>query len=846
MKKYLLILLFIVCQLPTAWSQSLVPGDFLGYAPGTHFTPHYKIVEYYQALAKAYPSQMRLQQYGTTNEGRPLLLAFISSSDNISRLEAIRLNNLRLAGMSRDKMAALENGPAIVWLSYNIHGNEASSSEAALMTAWELLNPSNPDLKDWLKNVVVILDPCMNPDGRDRYVNWYRSVAGIQPDPDPLSREHREPWPGGRSNHYYFDLNRDWAWQTQKESRERVAVYNQWLPQVHVDFHEQGFNEPYYFAPAAEPYHEIITDWQRTFQQKIGRSNARYFDNNGWLFFTKERFDLFYPSYGDTYPLYRGAIGMTFEQGGGRGAGEAVITETGDTLRLRDRMMHHFTTGLSTIETASQNAAQLIHAFKQYYDDARRGLPDTYKSYIVRRDAGDRLDSLQALLRRNQIDWSYLKAGRYTGVNFFSGNNESFNSTEGDIVINANQPNAHLIKVLFEKNPKLSDSATYDITAWALPFAYGLTTYGLNQYISNYGSAPVAEKPAPINSKGVGFAIPWTGLQAARCLSDLLQQGVKVRYAELPFAVDGRSFARGTLIVARADNKHLANALPDLIQKAGSGSGAQYAVISSGMVDKGFDLGSDKFRFIRQPRITLLSGEEVSSLSMGEIWHFMEAELHYPVRIVNTADLNQQVLESTDLIILPSGNYDLLNNQRKRQELQTWINNGGRLIAMEEAVQQMARSEWGIKMKTADAGQSETGKEDSNDNATAALKRYENREKEMLSSFIPGSIYKVQLDNSHPLAFGYEEGVYYSLKLDDHVYQWLGDEGWNVGVIRKEGAVAGFVGAKIKDRIQDGLIFGVQEMGKGQILYMADDPLFRDFWQNGKLLFCNAVYLAGQ
>jgi hypothetical protein len=235
-----------------------------------------------------------------------------------------------------------------------------------MKTAFCMLDPANTKTKNWLKNELVIMDPCINPDGRDRYVNWFNSVVSIVPNPQTAAREHQEPWPGGRTNHYNFDLNRDWAWQSQQESRFRLKLYNEWLPMVHVDFHEQGFNEPYYFAPAAEPFHEVITPWQREFQLLIGKNNAKYFDANGWLYFTKERFDLLYPSYGDTYPTYNGAIGMTFEQGGIRG-GLAVINEDGDTLTLADRLEHHYTTGLSTVEIASNNSSKLVSEFKKYF-----------------------------------------------------------------------------------------------------------------------------------------------------------------------------------------------------------------------------------------------------------------------------------------------------------------------------------------------------------------------------------------------------------------------------------------------------------------------------------------------
>ena len=460
----------------TAFSQAPSPEAFLGYPLGKHFTPHDKIVAYFKEVARTASGQMKLEQYGTTYEGRPLLLAYIASPENLRRLEEIRLNNLRLAGGS-DKTAGDESGPVIVWLSYNVHGNEPSSSEAAMKTLYTLVDPSERRSATWLKNTVVIIDPCINPDGRDRYVNWFNDVVGSQPNPDRQAREHQEPWPRGRTNHYNFDLNRDWAWQTQTETRQRLKKYNSWLPQVHVDYHEQGYNNPYYFAPAAEPYHDVITPWQREFQVMIGKNNARYFDRNGWLYFTKQEFDLFYPSYGDTYPIYNGAIGMTFEQGG-ISAGLAVQTADGDTLTLTDRLEHHFTTGISTIEVASQNAGRLIKEFHNYFVDAVAHPGGDYKAYFLRNDSfGDRLERLKAFLDRNMIEWVSVSSGNFTGTDYETGKAASFRAGAGDIVINANQPKSNLLRVLFERQSHISDSVTYDITAWSVPFVYGVQAY---------------------------------------------------------------------------------------------------------------------------------------------------------------------------------------------------------------------------------------------------------------------------------------------------------------------------------------------------------------------------------
>lgn len=821
------------------------PEQFLGYKPGARFTPHYKIVSYVYQVAQQAPDRVKVEKYGETNEGRPLLLVYIASPDNLPRLDSIRANNLRLANMSRESVTATEQTPAIVWLSYNVHGNEPSSSEAAMLTLYELVNPANSQAKEWLRNTVVIIDPCINPDGRERYVNWITQVSGKQPNARPIAREHSEPWPGGRTNHYNFDLNRDWAWQTQLETQQRMVKYNEWLPQVHVDFHEQGYNAPYYFAPAAEPFHDVITPWQREFQVTIGRNNARHFDQNGWLYFTKERFDLFYPSYGDTYPLYNGAIGMTYEQGGHSRGGLAVVREDGDTLTLYDRLIHHFTTGMATIEITSQNAAKVIKEFHTYYNNAVQNPTAEFKNYVFKDDGTDKLDRLKKLLLSNGIYFKYADDQSLTGFNYFTGKTEAFktgsdNMQHHDIVVYANQAKSNLIRVLFERVSRLNDSATYDITAWSLPFAYGIKTYGVKGPVATIlGYTTGVNILAPLENP-YAWVVKWDGLNSARFLSELLSYGVKVRFAEQSFKVGFDDFDKGSLIITRAANAGGGKTLEELVTKAQSVAHVKIARVPSGFVDKGFDLGSDKVRFIHPPKIALLAGNDVSASAMGEIWHFFDQQIGYPVTLVNTDDFSRMNLSDFNTLILPDGFYTLFTNKDTNEQLKDWVRKGGKLIALESAVTQMSRGDWGFKMKlVTDDKKDETRKDD-----YSLLHKYENRERDYLVNSIPGSIFKVELDNSHPLAFGYGDS-YYTLKQDDNIYEFL-NNGWNVGVIRKDNYISGFTGSKAREKLRDGTLFGVMDMGRGTVVFLADNPLFRSFWENGKLLFCNAVFLAGQ
>ena len=576
MKKYSFLLLILINFLGSTFAQKIQsPSEFLGYKLGERFTPHYRIVEYYQYLATV-SKNIKLQNYGTTNEGRPLFLAFLGSGNNIQRLEDIRKSNLLHAAIKDDSSTSkldfvLKDQPILVWFSYNVHGNESSSSEASLQTVYDLVDPNNKRTQAWLENTLLILDPCLNPDGRERYINFYNPIRNLVPDALSFSREHMEPWPGGRSNHYYFDLNRDWVWQSQVESQQRLVVYNSWLPQIHVDFHEQGIDDPYYFAPAAEPYHQDISQWQRDFQTIIGKNNARYFDKNGWMYFTKESFDLLYPSYGDTYPVYNGSIGMTYEQGGSGRAGLAVINSEKDTLTLKDRIEHHHTSGLSTIESASQYAEKGLAEFDKYFKQSKSNPPGQYKTYVIKGDNTEKIKSLATLLQRNGIEYGFGSVKGGQGFNYFTGKTENFKVDHADLVISAYQPKSVLLKVLFEPNTYVSDSATYDITAWSLPYAYGLLAYASKESLKPaYSTAPEIIGSDIQVSDPVAYIANWNSLSDVKFLTELLNRNIKVRYSEIPFEVSGKTFNAGSLIIARNGNNNIAGGFESTVRLAKS------------------------------------------------------------------------------------------------------------------------------------------------------------------------------------------------------------------------------------------------------------------------------------
>jgi len=796
------------------------PSEYLGYELGSRFTKHHKVVAYFNYISETSKS-VQLQKYGETNEHRPLYVSFISSEENIQNLENIRVTNLKRTGI-------LQGSPnseiGIVWLSYNVHGNEASGSEAAMQTLYKLIT----EKKDWLKNTVVIIDPCLNPDGRDRYVNWYNQTKSTPFNTNPDTTEHNEPWPSGRPNHYLFDLNRDWAWATQIETQQRLKVYNNWMPQIHVDFHEQGYNSPYYFAPAAEPFHEIITDWQRDFQLEIGKNHAKYFDKEGWRYFTKESFDLLYPSYGDTYPTYMGAIGMTYEQAGHGRAGLGITTENNTVLTLKDRIAHHTTTGISTVEIAVKNTSKMLTEFSKFFDNSNL----KYKNYILRGDS-EKVQNVIKLLQQHSIGFHISEGKNIKAYNYETKSIENFKTNAYDLIIPTNQPKGKMVKVFFEQEAQLSTPITYDITAWSLPYAYGLKGFATENDIAIKSDFIIIDKQYTINKitkNAYAYLHKWNEVSDAELLGDLLEEGFNIRFSEKDFTVEGNQFKKGSLIVLRGENEHIIN-FDAIIIEIANRLNKKLTATKTGFVDTGADFGSSSIKLIKNKKIAVLAGEGTSSLSFGEIWHFFETQLKYPLNVINSADINRINASKYDVLILPSG---YRANEKVLKKLSSFTTAGGNIIAIGSSVGNFADKE-GFSLKK------KKTKKDNESEEKPNLIPYNQQENENIKDAITGSIFKSTIDASHPLAFGYSNN-YYSLKQRSSTYQLL-DNGYNVAYFPENFEhISGYAGENALKEIPNSLLFGTERKGSGSIIYMVDNPLFRSFWQNGKLFFVNAVF----
>ena len=796
------------------------PSDFLGYEIGTQYSRHSQVVDYFNHVSIEMSKNVSLFSYGKTYERRPLFYAVISSEKNIAEIEKIRLDNISALNYDPIRQSRT-NDKAIVWLSYSVHGNESSSTEASMQTVYELLT----NRSELLENTIVIIDPCLNPDGRDRYANWYNQTTTIPYNTNRISREHREPWPGGRANHYLFDLNRDWAWITQIESQQRLKEYHKWLPHVHVDFHEQGIDEPYYFAPAAEPYHEVITDWQRDFQYMIGKNNAKYFDKNGWLYFTKEIFDLLYPSYGDTYPTYLGAIGMTYEQAGGGIAGLGILNSEGKNLTLVDRVKHHTVAGISTVEISSANSKKLNEEFINFFK------PKNFNTNYIMSGDRDKINQLSKFLRKHKIDFYSTKTQKLKAFSYNKNKITSFTTSANDLIIPNSQPKGKLVDVLLERTTKLSDSLTYDITAWSLPFVYGLDAYSTSKKIEIFEYKENSIENT-VDDNAIAYASIWNHMNDAKFLSNLIENNIKVRYNEKIIKNGKLTLPRGSMIIYKGDQsmKDYEKILLDLAND----NNIKLHSIYSGISESGPDLGSESVKLVKRKKVAIISGQDnknsVSSLNYGALWHFFEQELSYPLTHISVSDFEDIQLDQFDALIIPSGYYGSMARKTNIEKIRSWISKGGNLIAFENAIRMFVEKE-GFSIKA---------KRNKYDNEGSDVK-FEDLNRNSIQNYLSGAIFKVDIDNTHPLAFGYQN-EYYSLKTTTSTYENL-ERGYNVGKINEdENSTIGFVGDNIKDKFKNSLVFGHEKIGRGNIIYFTDNIMFRSFWENGKLFLVNSVF----
>lgn len=852
----------------------------VGHDHAERITMHHEAEKYIFALNQASP-MIQVVRYAETWEGRPLYYLIVASEANQARVAEIKAGMQRLADPRKvsatEAEALIKSLPAITWLTYGVHGNEISSTDAALLLAYHLVAAQNDSItKKILSRTVVIIDPMENPDGRDRYITFLRQMQARWPDPDPNAAEHNELWPSGRSNHYMFDMNRDWFANTQPETAGRTRIYLEWFPQVFVDLHEMGYNQTYYFAPPALPYNPNMTAAQHDWLNRYGQNNAKWFDRFRFDYFTREIFDSFYPGYGEGWPILQGAIGMTYEQAGADGL---VIRRADDTLlSYRDGVQHHFIASLSTAEMTANNHEAMLRYF---YDYRRTGMSadsrEPVKEYII--PPGNdpaRATKMAALLMQQGIEVQRAEAN-FTNTqvrDYFERKLQTKSFPPGTYIVSLTQPAKRLLKTLMDRHTEMNaefvkqqmqraekrlGDEIYDVTGWSLPLLYGVDCYTA-ELASNVRANVLTEPPKPAGRIGgkahLAYFLPWGRNNVAAALADLLRQNVRVHTTDKEIALQGVIFPRGSLLVKVKDNPE---DLYERMQKLARDYGVEIYCVNDSWVAGGANFGSGHVQYVKPPRIAMAYNYPTSSLSCGWTRYVLEQMYGCAVTVVHTWQLAAADLSKYNVIILPDaggafGGYARLFGENGTQKLRTWMQNGGTLITFGEATRWLTEEKvellatarelrGGKPEKKSDKKEGGSAKPESTAAKYDLLKNIQPEEE--LPERTPGALMRVQLENTHWMTAGYDgyanvlvesRNIFTPLKLD---------KGVNLAVYLPEDKLllSGFTWEDARKQLGSKAYLMHQSHGRGRVIAFAEDPNYRAFMDGLNLLFMNAVLL---
>lgn len=874
---------------PAASYDPAIPtlAQVVGHAPGERISSPEQITRYLEALHAAAPERTRLIEYARSWEGRPLHVLLLGSAERLAQLEDLRRDLRRLAD---GRPASAQDGerlvgalPVVVWLMHAVHGNELSSCDAALATAYHLLAARGDEQVERVRReALVLLDPLQNPDGRARFLAQNALAMGPAPEGEPYAAEHDEPWPGGRANHYLFDMNRDWFALSQPETRGRVALFQQWWPQVVVDLHEMGGDSSYYFPPPAEPVNPHVSATQRRWLERFGRALAAEFDTRGFAYFTREVYDSFYPGYGESWPTFNAAIGMTFEQASSRGL--LWRRRDGDLLAYRDAVRHHLAATWVTLVHAAEHRTELLRDFaSQRRAAVQAGASGPVRAYVLVPDGDDpaRAARLAELLAAQGIE-----VGRTldalplppAGEAPRAAARSTRTLAPGAYVVTLAQPAGFLARTLLEartpldeafvaeqdrrRQKRLSDQI-YDVTAWSLPLAFDVECLPWSQ-VPSVRTAPVAARAAggvdaatvDLAPARVAYLLPW-GTGSARVVAEALRDGLRVRVAARAFGLGGRRFGVGTAIVRVAENP------PDLRVRLGALVQRWSAVAiatDTGFVDDGISLGSGDVRALRAPRVLLAWDTPTQSLSAGAARFALEQRAGLGVTVVRSASLRRAELERFDVLVLPSGDYaDVLSGETLKR-IKDWVRRGGTLVAMGEATRWLTRASVGLLSTHAEQrdGSPDVDKDDDKDEgkkeaAGSAKAAPPTLPLDLQKAIQPesegpdetsGALLRVQLDREHWLSAG-TDGEIQAVVSGRRVFTPLKlDKGRNVAVYAgPEPVVSGLVWPEARRLLTNKAYLMEQPLGQGQVVAFAEDPNFRAYTAATELLFLNAVLL---
>lgn len=832
------------------------PEQFLGYPIGTHYTRHDQIVAYFNELARV-SGKIHVQVIGKTYEERPQIIATITSPENYGRLEQIRQEHLTLVDPSKPVIGI--SAPVIVLLGYSVHGNETSSGEVSLLTAYYLVAGRSEETQKWLKEAVVFIDPSLNPDGRDRAANWYNSYKSFPAVADGNDKEHVEIWPGGRSNHYLNNLNRDWLSVTQVESRHRLEFFHQWYPNVQIDFHEQGANATYYFEPTPKSHQSpIIPQSVYDFNAVLAKYQAKALDDIGSLYFTKENYDNLSPIYGSTYPKFYGGVGATFEEASSGGISRET---TNGLLTFSFTIRNHLVTGLATVRGAVAEKEGLFKLQKEFFRSAleqARENPDKAFVFGDSRDESLTQRFLDLLLRHRVKVYELPESLRLEGKFFEKG--KAF-------IVPSEQPNYRIVHSLFEEN-KLKDSIFYDNTGWSVIHAYGLQYARVGGAFSKGELVTAVRQPAGEVTGGpssYAYLISWSEYNASAALYDLEKRGIAVKTAFKPFTANlngggKKAFGYGTLVIPVAAQSIGFDSLFHTLQDVAVRARIKVTGVTTGFNAEGIDLGSSNIRSVRKPEVAIAFGQGINSEEAGQVWFLLNQHLGLPLVKIDAGTFQRASLKKYNTLVLVGGNYSDWDKEVVNK-VRNWVNDGGTLITFQNATAWAIRQEIAhvslvdplpfadrrggaevIPAATRSVGDAAPVRDRQAVPIDSARLDFDRQQDVEGARRVNGAIFRSDLDTTHPIAFGVNDRRLFINKNGATILAPSRNKYATVARYTSNSFVNGYASKDNISKVNNSAAIVTSNEGAGTVILFADDPTYRSYWLGTNRLFLNALF----
>ncbi|MCH1538892.1 MAG: M14 family metallopeptidase [Flavobacteriaceae bacterium] len=794
------------------------PESILGFTVGEWHVSHDKLSEYMRALAKA-SDRISIENRGSTYEGRPLFLLTITSPKNHQNLEFIKEQHTLLSE-PESKNLNINDMPAVVYQGFSIHGNEASGANAGLMVAYHLAASLDPTVEELLNDVVILFDPSFNPDGLQRFSQWVNTHKSNTLNPDPNDREFNESWPRGRTNHYWFDMNRDWLPVQLPESKARIKSFSEWLPNILTDHHEMGTNATFFFQPGIQSRVNPLTPkMNQILTKEIGEFHAEALNEIGSLYYTEESFDDFYYGKGSTYPDVNGSIGILFEQASSRGH---IQESDHGLLTFPFTIRNQFKTALSTLKAAKNMRVKLLNYQRKFYADAlKESNQSKYKSIVFGNEKDPATSyRLAEILKRHKIKIHKLKKDTQIEGEKYAEN--------ASYVVPLNQKKNKLIHAMFDTQTKFQDSLFYDISAWTFPLAFNLNySFEKSETLAGEEIKGLSHgEPADIKKSSYAYLLESNGYYTPKFIYKLLDAGVRIKVGLKPFSIDGNFYDYGSIMIPVAIQDINSGELYNLINDYSSGLMLDIKSVETGLTE-GIDLGSNNFKSLQKPKVAVLVGDGVRSYDAGEIWHLMDIQYQIPVTKIDVRQLNRIDLSKYTHFIIPSYTGSLLNANKNK--IESWIKTGGTLVAYRDAIKWTNKVELtSVKLKSFKQEAEEIN--------------FDQRSNFRGAQNIGGAIFNTNIDRSHPINFGIEQNNL-PLFRNSRIFIDADKQSYNNPLIYSQNPLlSGYISKEQLNLLKGSVPFKFIRKGRGNIILLTDNTNFRAFWYGTNKLFANTLF----